>query len=300
MLVVLAVGPAAALAARRLRRGSRRLLIVPAVAGSWPLALATGLARRASRCCRCSAWHLPPGSAVASLLPLARPRRCGGRRWRSGAWSLAHFGVAVALFGMACESAFTHREAGRGAHRATPSPSGRGRSRSQAVEPVAGPNWTALEATLAGALRRAARPRSLQPAGAHLLDAGRSRPAKSALLTRWNGQLYAVLGEEAEGGRWQLRLWWKPFVTLIWLRRPADRAGRAAGAARARACGDLRRRIARNKIAWRRAEAAAMSATATKRGRWALWLPLALFAGFVALVARRPVPARRSTTSKAR
>lgn len=27
-----------------------------------------------------------------------------------------------------------------------------------------------------------------------------------------------------------------------------------------------------------------MSATPTKRGRWALWLPLALFAGFVALV----------------
>ena len=41
--------------------------------------------------------------------------------------------------------------------------------------------------------------------------------SESALLTRWNGQLYAVLGEEAEDGRWQLRLWWKPFVTLIWL-----------------------------------------------------------------------------------
>jgi cytochrome c-type biogenesis protein CcmF len=25
-----------------------------------------------------------------------------------------------------------------------------------------------------------------------------------------------VLGEETEDGRWQLRLWWKPFVTLIW------------------------------------------------------------------------------------
>ena len=39
---------------------------------------------------------------------------------------------------------------------------------------------------------------------------------ESALVTRWNGQLYAVLGEEAGGGRWQLRLWWKPFVTFIW------------------------------------------------------------------------------------
>ena len=39
---------------------------------------------------------------------------------------------------------------------------------------------------------------------------------EAALLTRWNGQLYVVLGEEGEDGRWQLRLWWKPFVPLIW------------------------------------------------------------------------------------
>ncbi len=40
--------------------------------------------------------------------------------------------------------------------------------------------------------------------------------SEAALLTRWNGQLYAVIGEESEDGRWQLRLWWKPFVTFIW------------------------------------------------------------------------------------
>ena len=38
----------------------------------------------------------------------------------------------------------------------------------------------------------------------------------SALLTRWNGQLYLVLGDPLDDGRWQLRIWWKPFVTLIW------------------------------------------------------------------------------------
>ena len=39
---------------------------------------------------------------------------------------------------------------------------------------------------------------------------------EAAIETRWNGQLYAVLGEQDAQGRWQLRLWWKPFVTLIW------------------------------------------------------------------------------------
>ena len=41
--------------------------------------------------------------------------------------------------------------------------------------------------------------------------------AESAIATVWNGQLYTVLGEATDDGRWQLRLWWKPFVTLIWL-----------------------------------------------------------------------------------
>jgi cytochrome c-type biogenesis protein CcmF len=42
------------------------------------------------------------------------------------------------------------------------------------------------------------------------------------LLTTWDGQLYAVLGQSAgqdqQGrDRWQLRLWWKPLVWWIWL-----------------------------------------------------------------------------------
>ncbi|MEP7007424.1 MAG: cytochrome c-type biogenesis CcmF C-terminal domain-containing protein, partial [Sphingomonas bacterium] len=39
---------------------------------------------------------------------------------------------------------------------------------------------------------------------------------ESAIATRLDGQLYTVLGQPDDQGRWQLRLWWKPFVTLIW------------------------------------------------------------------------------------
>ena len=41
--------------------------------------------------------------------------------------------------------------------------------------------------------------------------------SESAIATRLDGQLYTVLGNQDAAGRWQLRLWWKPFVTLIWL-----------------------------------------------------------------------------------
>jgi cytochrome c-type biogenesis protein CcmF len=42
--------------------------------------------------------------------------------------------------------------------------------------------------------------------------------SEAALLTRWDGQLYAVIApiEGDAQDRWQIRLWWKPFVTLIW------------------------------------------------------------------------------------
>jgi len=40
---------------------------------------------------------------------------------------------------------------------------------------------------------------------------------EAAIETFWNGQLYTVIGKGDDSGAWQLRLWWKPFVTLIWL-----------------------------------------------------------------------------------
>ena len=82
------------------------------------------------------------------------------------------------------------------------------------MAPVAGPNWTAIEGEL----------RASKGSGAIVLKPqSRFFPSpptttnEAAIETSWNGQLYAVLGERDEQGRWQLRLWWKPFVTLIWL-----------------------------------------------------------------------------------
>ena len=40
--------------------------------------------------------------------------------------------------------------------------------------------------------------------------------SEAAIATLWDGQVYTVLGAADGEGRWQLRLWWKPFVTLIW------------------------------------------------------------------------------------
>ena len=82
------------------------------------------------------------------------------------------------------------------------------------LEPIAGSNWTALEAQLTA--HRGGKPAGVLEPQARSFWAPQQETSEAALLTVWNGQVYAVVGEEAEGDRWQLRLWWKPFVTFIW------------------------------------------------------------------------------------
>ena len=152
------------------------------------------------------------GLAVASLLPLRRRKLL---RTPLATWGMvvAHFGIAVALLGMSSESAFTQErlaaleEGGR-------TSVGPWSIELQGVEPMAGPNWTAMQARIA-ARYDGGKANVLTPQARNFW-APPQQTTESALLTRWNGQLYAVVGDRTPDGRWQLRLWWKPFVPLIW------------------------------------------------------------------------------------
>jgi cytochrome c-type biogenesis protein CcmF len=85
--------------------------------------------------------------------------------------------------------------------------------------------------------------------------------SESALLTNWNGQLYAVIGNQAEDGRWQIRIWWKPFVTFIWYGGLLiGLGGILAIAGRVRV--DLKRRSATTMGAQRRADVEALGVPA--------------------------------------
>ena len=156
---------------------------------------------------------IAPGVALASLVPL------WGRnllRTPLFVWGMvfAHLGIAVALAGMASESAFT-RETLVAARPGQTVSVGPFQVRFQGVMPVAGPNWTAVEAALE-ARRGDGAPVLLLPQ-ARLFSSPPTPTSEAAIATSWDGQLYVALGEEDQQGRWQLRLWWKPFVTLIWL-----------------------------------------------------------------------------------
>ncbi len=155
---------------------------------------------------------LAAGLAVASVAPL------WGRNLRrtplfTYGMVLAHLGIAVSLAGMASETAFTKQTliAARVGelHRVGPYT-----VTLQGVTPVIGPNWSALEARLK-VQRGDDAPFTLSPQSRFF-----SNPvtvtSESAIATVADGQLYTVLGQPDAAGRWQLRLWWKPFVTLIW------------------------------------------------------------------------------------
>ncbi|BAK66289.1 cytochrome c-type biogenesis protein CcmF [Sphingobium sp. SYK-6] len=150
--------------------------------------------------------------ALASLAPLWKRNLLRTPLFTYG-MVIAHLGCAVSLAGMASESAFSVERL------AAAKPGDRFEIAGQTVRfdsvmPVAGPNWTAMEATLT--VSRGNRVIGVARPQARFFADPPTPTNESVQMTRWNGQLYLVLGEQLEDGRWQLRIWWKPFVTLIW------------------------------------------------------------------------------------
>ena len=149
---------------------------------------------------------------TASLLPLVirNPLRAPPATW---GMVVAHFGIAVALAGMALNAAFTSERL------AVVRPGetlqvGPWTVLLRDVTPTAGANWTALEGELRAS--RGGAVTLLRPQTRYFSDPP-TETNEAAIETFWNGQLYTVIGKADPSGGWQLRLWWKPFVTLIWL-----------------------------------------------------------------------------------
>ena len=241
LAVLVGIGPL--LSWRRERRPVFGQLKIPALLGGGGAGVITIILRAghlhpaAPRFGRCRVpggrEHLP----VVGRNPLRAPLATWGM-------VVAHFGIAVALTGMAANAAFTSERL------AVAKPGeiltvGPWQVQLQDVTPTAGKNWTAIEAEL-----RASRGDGHDhPQSA---DALFLRPPtetnESAIETFWNGQLYTVVGESDDSGGWQLRLWWKPFVTLIW----AGGALIALGGALALLGRVWRRRRAASRAEWRR------------------------------------------------
>ncbi|HAF80075.1 MAG TPA: heme lyase NrfEFG subunit NrfE [Brevundimonas sp.] len=210
LMIAMAVGPLTRWRRDRLPAVGRRL-VIPATGGAIAAAIIAAVAWGRIGTLPFFGLTVAIGVGIASLAPLWKRKLLRTPLFTWG-MVIAHLGCAVSLAGMACDSAFTVEKLVA----ARPGEAIRTAGwtlRFVKIMPLAGDNWTALQADMA--VDRGGRAVMMRPQS-RFFTSPPTTTSEAALLTRWDGQLYVVLGEEVEGGRWQLRIWWKPFVTLIW------------------------------------------------------------------------------------
>ncbi|MCC6926821.1 heme lyase CcmF/NrfE family subunit [Novosphingobium sp.] len=151
---------------------------------------------------------------VASLAPLWKRdlKRAPLFTW---GMVIAHLGCAVSMAGMACDAAFIKESMVAMATNET-RPIGPFEVTLLGVREKPGPNYQALEAVLSVRRAGGGEPFEMLPQ-LHAFSDPQMTTNQAAIKTFWNGQLYLVLGENSDGQNFLMRLWWKPFVTLIWL-----------------------------------------------------------------------------------
>ncbi len=126
---------------------------------------------------------------------------------------IAHFGLAVSVFGMASESGFS-KEALTALSPGQSAKVAGWTVKLDDVNPAIGDNWVGIQGELLA--NRDGKTFALHPQSRQFFQP-EMQTSEAALLTRWNGQLYAVIAQPDERtGKWQVRLWWKPYVTFIW------------------------------------------------------------------------------------
>jgi len=211
LILAALVGVGPLLAWRHERRRIFGKLKVPALLGATALAITIILAPGIGVLPRLG-LTVAAYLAGASILPLIgrNPLRAPLATW---GMVVAHFGIAVALSGMAANAAFSSERLAVAKPGETLNV-GPWLVQLQGVTPTAGKNWTAMEGELVATRGRG--PITLKPQTRYFSDPP-TETNEAAIDTFWNGQLYTVIGKPDEAGGWQLRLWWKPFVTLIWL-----------------------------------------------------------------------------------
>jgi len=158
--------------------------------------------------------------AMGSLAPLWQRNL---RRTPLTVWGMviAHLGIAVGLAGMAAESAFLKEKLVAAAPGDTIDV-GPYRVQFRGVKPVAGPNWTAIDAELVvlrpKGIDQVLRPQARDYPG--LMGAAPVETKEADFITLPGGHLFANVGQSiSEGGvtRYQIAVKWKPLVWWIWL-----------------------------------------------------------------------------------
>jgi cytochrome c-type biogenesis protein CcmF len=146
------------------------------------------------------------GAASAELL-LRR------RTFASAGMALAHLGVAISMLGATASGALDDERLVM-MRVGDVVAFGPWQAELRDVRPVAGPNWTAIEAEIrfqrAGHAVATVRPQS------RTYTSPPMETTEAGIAPLLPGDLYVVLGKPDDSGRWQINLRYKPLVRLLW------------------------------------------------------------------------------------
>ncbi len=219
LLVLMGVGPLARWKEASTRELARRLApllaacalfayAVPFAMGGWSIGVAFGLLL--------AAWILGTTVlAVRERLRHSRSLRARLAQQPPAFWGmvLAHVGVAVFVVGVTVLKGYQIERDVRMAPGDTLA-LGRDTLRFIGVSLETGPNYRAARAELV--LERDAREVAALYPEKRRYNAGGMPTTNPAIAGGVLGDVYVALGEEAPGGAWVLRVYWKPFVTWLW------------------------------------------------------------------------------------
>jgi len=152
--------------------------------------------------------------AVASIAPLWK-RNLARTPLFTWGMVIAHLGCAVSIAGMASDAAFT-RESMVAMTVNETRDIGPFAVTLLGVRERPGPNFQIFEAVLSVRKGSAGASFPMMPQ-LHAFTDPPMTTNQAAIATFWNGQLYLTLGENSQGENFLVRMWWKPFVTLIWI-----------------------------------------------------------------------------------
>lgn len=163
-------------------------------------------------------WSIADGISLGSVSLGSSYRRL--KAYTYGRWGMfvAHLGIAITVLGIAVSSTWSDEtlanlKIGEGAD------VGAYHFRLDGLRPVAGPNYSAVRAFFSVSKTGESETEVITV----LMPEERtfwSPPTQTtevAIYSMLKGDLYAVIGNETQGGRWSARLYFKPLITWIWL-----------------------------------------------------------------------------------
>ena len=127
--------------------------------------------------------------------------------------AMAHFGLGVSVIGIVVVSAFAV-EAVITMRPGEKAQSGPFTLHFEGLRPARGPNYTELQGRFMVS-RDGETMRAIVPSK-RVYTARQMSTTEAGILTSGPSQLYIALGDETDGGGTVVRIWWKPWVILIW------------------------------------------------------------------------------------